>query len=173
MSPPPGSPPLLYCTPHLILFTLGCSSLVTDLSPSLSCEVRASHNCVSSTTQHKPEYTAGVIKCPRHHQEGLPSLPPGLSSCLRLFLTQPSPFIPSSKDPVGRSPSLFILSSKAHVGSGFPVLATSDGLQAQDEGSEVVRSNITRAGLGLGRRGGGSEEMQLPRQECSRMEDGG
>ena len=56
---------------------------------------------------------------------------------------------------------------------GFPVLATSDGLQAQDEGSEVVRSNITRAGLGLGRRGGGSEEMQLPRQECSRMEDGG
>ena len=56
---------------------------------------------------------------------------------------------------------------------GFPVLATSDGLQAQDEGSEVVRSNISRAGLGLGRPGGGSEEMQIPRQECSRMEDGG
>lgn len=44
----------------LILFTLGCSSLVTDLSPSLPCEVRASHNCVSSTTQHKPGYTAGA-----------------------------------------------------------------------------------------------------------------
>lgn len=54
---------------------------------------------------------------------------------------------------------------------GFPVLATSDGLQAQDEGSEVVRSNISRAGLGLGQHRGGSEAMQFPRQECSRMEN--
>ena len=93
--------------------------------------------------------------------------------CLRLFLTQPSLFHPILKGSSGEDPQPLSSYPQRPMWGGFPVLATSDGLQAQDEGSEVVRSNISRAGLGLGQHRGGSKAMQFPRQEYSRMENGG
>lgn len=48
------------------------------------------------------------------------------------------------------------------IWAGSPVPAASDGRQAQGEGSEVVRSNTSRAGAGLGQRGRGPEETGVP-----------
>lgn len=48
------------------------------------------------------------------------------------------------------------------IWGGSPAPAASDGLQAQGKGSEVVRSNTSRAGVGLGQRGRGSEETRVP-----------
>lgn len=156
----------------LTLFPLSCSCLVTGLSAPLPSEGRASHHCVPSTAQHMPGYTAGAQKMPWSSPGRLAFSTSLLPLCLCLFLTQPSLFHPILKGSSGEDAHPLSSYPQRPIWGGFPAPATSDGLQTQGEGSEVVRSNTSRAGFGLGQRQGGSEETQLPRFECSSMEDG-
>lgn len=64
----------------LILFTLGCSSLVTDLYPSLPCEVEPVTTVPPALPSTSLSTQQVLSKCPGHHQEGLPSLLPDLPS---------------------------------------------------------------------------------------------
>ena len=57
-----------------------------------------------------------LSKCPGHHQEGLPSLSPGLPSAYASSRPSLASFTPSSKGLLGRSPSLFHLILKGPCG---------------------------------------------------------